>query len=290
MSRRHRPARIAGLALIVALSGCSDRNSERNRGEFANPSPPATGKTGDLRLAYRHDLSIGLSPEKVAAHFSAARERCLGEAALRCVLVRSSANGMAGGAQRPYALVEVRLPHESVAPFVAFVTSPLPGEKAAEVALDNQSTRAEDLTKPIGDSERRLAQLRDYRDRLNALSARPDSRVEDLIRAASELSQVQSQIEEREGERGALEERVQTEIVTVTFLSDGANAGAFAPIGEAWARGGRTLGDSAGAALRFTISSLPWLPIVMIAILIVRTVWRLRGRPRSNRPELEPRA
>lgn len=290
MSRRHRIAPIAAFALFAALSGCSDRNSESNRGEFANPSPPAAGKSGDLRLAYRHELSIGLNPDKVAAHFSAARDRCLGEAALRCVLIRSSASGMAGGTPRPSALVEVRLPHESVVPFVAFVTTPLPGEKAEEVALDNQSTRAEDLTKPIGDSERRLGQLRDYRDRLNALSARPDSRVEDLIRAAGELSQIQSQIEEHEGERRALEERVQTEIVTVTFRSDGANASAFAPVGEAWARAGRTFGDSAGAALHFAISSLPWLPLAAAAILIVRAVWRLRGRTRRVHAQTEPRA
>ncbi|WP_245259360.1 DUF4349 domain-containing protein [Methylobacterium sp. 77] len=242
---------------------------------------PVAQKT-DAKLAYTHDLTIGLPPERVSAHFEAARDRCLKDAALSCVLVASSIDDGPRPSGRPQAQVQVRLPHESVAPYIAFVTAPLPGEAAGDVVLRRQSTRADDLTTAIEDGGRRLAQLTAYRGRLDELAAKPDPRAEDLIRIAQELAQVQSQIEEIEAKQRGLNQRVDTEIVSVALQSDQARAGPFAPVEEAWAQAGQTFGASAGSALRFAIASLPWLPLVMIAVFLIRALWRLRRRRRAR--------
>ncbi|KQP07117.1 hypothetical protein ASF26_07070 [Methylobacterium sp. Leaf93] len=293
MTARRIPARgcrglvvASGLAALAAIGGCSD--SRPPKPEFqasdsramARLSPVARplAQTGDAKLAYTHDLTIGLPPQRVNAHFEAARDRCLNEAALKCILVAASIDDGRRPAGRPQAQVQVRLPHESVAPFMAFVTSPLPGEATGDVVLRSQSTRADDLTDAIEDGGRRLAQLTAYRARLDAIAARPDPRVEDLIRIAQELAQVQSQIEEADAKQRGLSQRVDTELVSVALRSDEARAGPLAPVEEAWAQAGQTFGASAGSALRFVVAGLPWLPLVLIGVLLLRALWRRRSR------------
>ena len=289
-------ARLSGLACALALlAGCSDR-SEREERAPAAPAPfvsaarqARSGEAADLtqesgpKLAYRHDLTLGLAPARVAPHFAAARDRCLKDAAA-CTLLQSSIREGAGATRQPQAMVQVRLTHAAVAPFVAAVTAPLPGEAPGDVVVQDQSTRAEDLTRALADTGRRLTQLKDYRDRLTALAEKPDNRAEDLIRIAGELSRVQGQIEDVEGRRLSLDERVDTEIVTVNFQATQAQAGAFAPVQEVWARSGPILGESAASALRFTVVSLPWLPVAGIALLLLRLAWRLRRKRTTPAP------
>nr|WP_311274223.1 DUF4349 domain-containing protein [Methylobacterium sp. WCS2018Hpa-22] len=276
----------SGLAALAAIGGCSDSRPPKPEFQASDsramarlaPVARPLAQTSDAKLAYTHDLTIGLPPQRVNAHFEAARDRCLNEAALKCVLVAASVDDGRRPAGRPQAQVQVRLPHESVAPFMAFVTAPLPGEATGDVVLRSQSTRADDLTDAIEDGGRRLAQLTAYRARLDAIAARPDPRVEDLIRIAQELAQVQSQIEEADAKQRGLNQRVDTELVSIALRSDEARAGPLAPVEEAWAQAGQTFGESAGSALRFVVAGLPWLPLVLIGVLLLRALWRRRGR------------
>lgn len=276
----------SGLAALAAIGGCSDSRppkpefqaSDRRATARLNPMVRPLAQTSDAKLAYTHDLTIGLPPQRVTAHFEAARDRCLNEATLKCVLVAASIDDGQRPSGRPQAQIQVRLPHDSVAPFMAFVTAPLPGEAAGDVVLRSQSTHADDLTDAIEDGGRRLAQLTAYRTRLDAIAARPDPRVEDLIRIAQELAQVQSQIEEADAKQRGLSQRVDTEIVSVALRSDEARAGPLAPVEEAWAQAGQTFGMSAGSALRFVVAGLPWIPLLLIGVFLLRALWRLRGR------------
>ncbi|WP_244474905.1 DUF4349 domain-containing protein [Methylobacterium sp. Leaf99] len=271
----------AALGLAALLGGCSDARPPAP--EVASPLPSMqANRSAAAKLAFTHDLTLGLPPDRVAPHFAAARNRCLSDTGLGCVLVSSSLEDGARPSGRPQAQIQVRLPHESVAPYVAFLTAPLPGEAAGDVVLRRQATRADDLTTPLEDGDRRLAQLTAYRARLDELAAKSDTRVEDLIRIAGELSKVQSQVEEGEARQRGLQRRVDTEIVSVFFHSDGARSGAFAPVEDAWSQAGQTFGASAGDALRFAVASLPWLPVAAIGLLLVRVLWRLRRRRRAR--------
>lgn len=285
-ARWRRPSALALLAASLATcGGCSDARPPEppNAGL---PTAPEPHRKTDAKLAYTHEIEIVLPSEAIVAHFAATRDRCLDDATLRCVLLRSSISDTVQSPRRPRAQLRVRLPHASVAAYISFLTSPVAGEAPGSVAVQDQTTQAEDLTRQIDDGSRKLTQLNDYRTRLTELAAKADTRVEDLIRIAQALSQVEAQIEEADAKRRGLDERVDAEIVSVTMRSDHGGGGAFASVREAWTQSGRILGDSAGSALRFALISLPWLPIATVGILLVRTLWRLRRRRRTRSPPL----
>jgi hypothetical protein len=179
----------------------------------------------------------------------------------------------------PSASLTVRVPHQFVKPFEDSLLVPVAGEKPGEAVLRNHSMSAEDLTKAILDADQRQKQLTDYRDRLTALAKRADAKVEDLVKIESELSTVQSQLESFDAEMKGLNERVDTEKLSVSFRSDPDLGNSLGPILQAWREGGQVLGSSAADALRFAISSLPWLPIVVIGLLFVRFTFRRWRRP-----------
>jgi hypothetical protein len=68
---------------------------------------------------------------------------------------------------------------------------------------------------------------------------------------------------------------VETESLSISFESRSDNAGSFfAPVIEAWDQAGQILGESTAAALRVCICVLPWLPIIIIGLLLVRFTFR----------------
>ena len=162
----------------------------------------------------------------------------------------------------------------------------LPGEQASDVALLTRSTSAEDLTAVIQDGDRRLAQLTDYRDRLNQLAKRADAKVDDMIKVEGELSTTQSQIEELSAEQKRLNQRVATELETVQ-ITGRVTVGRGSDIAETWHRAGEILDSSVAQALGFLIAAVPWLITVVVALVLlpivrvlVRVLWGV-GRKRG---------
>jgi DNA repair exonuclease SbcCD ATPase subunit len=111
-------------------------------------------------------------------------------------------------------------------------------------------------TSPRASTKRRLRQLIDYRERLTALAARPDAKLDELIKVESELSTVQSQIETLASQQHALAERVATERLTIEIYAEAAYDSVAGPIVAAWQDGRAVLGRNA-SALRFAIGALP---------------------------------
>ena len=227
-------------------------------------------------MAYTHHVGLEVPNASLAQHVARARERCVNEPALQCVLLAASTNQTRQFREGDIhtGALHMRLPHAVIVPFVNALTQPLPGEGAGAVQVLRQSTDAEDLGQPIADAEKRHAQLTEYRDRLHALAARPDIHVDDLIKIASELSQVQSQLEAADGQQRDLATRVDTEELYVDYSTPN-DPGAADPIHQAWANGAETFANNAGAALEFSIASLPWLPLAALALFALRLARRL---------------
>jgi hypothetical protein len=161
-------------------------------------------------------MRLDMPAASVEARYDRAIKKCLDDAKLNCVVLNTSF-GVAElvGAPQPSATLTVRLAHDAVAPFEADLLAPLPGEAPNDATLRSHSTTADDLTAAIADVERRQAQLSDYRDRLMELLKRSDVRVEDLIRIESELSNTQSQLETIAAQAKTLDQRVDTERLTI---------------------------------------------------------------------------
>jgi len=270
----------AGLTILFTLTGCDKPPSRAPAplAPIAAPAPPprspdATAQTA--KLAYRHDLQLEMPAANVEPRYDRAVKNCQENTALNCVILNGSTRmGDPSESTSPSASLTVRLPHNAVAPFETDLLTPLPGEAAGDAVMRSRSTSAEDLTNAIADVDRRQAQLSDYRDRLAELAKRPDVEVEDLIKIESELSATQSQLDMVATQKKNLAQRVDTEIVSVGFESPDNLASVSGPIIVAWHQAGRVLGESTAIALRFTVGALPWLPIVAIALLLLRLAFR----------------
>jgi hypothetical protein len=268
-----------GLAILLVLAGCDRPSSAPPPAPMAAPAPPplvtAAVAARNIKLAYSHDMRLDMPAASVEPRYDRAVKACLDDAKLNCVVLNTSFDvAELAGAAHPNATLTVRLAHDAVAPFEAALLAPLPGEAANDAVLRSRSTTADDLTAAIADVERRQAQLADYRDRLIELSKRPDVKVEDLIKIESELSNTQSQLETIAAQKKTLDQRVDTERLTIYLNTHDENEGFFGPVVQAWDQAGRVLGDNAGLAIRFSIGILPWLPIVLLGLFLVRLIFR----------------
>ncbi|WP_088966757.1 DUF4349 domain-containing protein [Vogesella sp. LIG4] len=145
-----------------------------------------------------------------------------------------------------------------------------------QATVTNQSTSAEDLAQPIADAGKKLAMLRDYRARLEALRERAGSDVDALIKVNRELAQVQSELESSAGEQAYLLQRVQTELLTVSIGSQEHQA-FWKPVSQALAEFGDNLSRGIATAITATAFLLPW------GVLLLALLWlgrKLRLRPR----------
>ena len=226
-AKRRRLAGPAGLAILLALAGCGKPSALPPPAPAPPPMAANAAAARDLKLAYSHEMRVDMPAASVKPRYDRAIKQCLEDDKLHCVVLNTSfGTTELFGVPHPGALLTVRLAHDGVALFEADLLKPLPGEAPNDAVLRSRSTTADDLTAVIADVERRQAQLSDYRDRLMDLLKRPDVRVEDLIKIESELSNTQSQLEAITAQKKTLDQRVDTEKVTV-FLSARDDNGSF---------------------------------------------------------------
>ena len=267
--------RLAGFAALVLLSAC---NEDRRSTDASAPAPAPLSAAAELPaagLAYRHELRIATTAAGLGDAFAAARDRCLTDAALAC-RVLSAEIDVGGGERLPGGSLTVRLAHAGVGPFERAILSG-PGTPV----LRSRSTSAEDLAPAIADTERRRQQATDYRERLLALAARTDSKVDDLIKLAAEISRVQTELEAAAAQQEGFKTRVETEVMAVTLTASETPPGAWGPVRTVWRNGAVTFAESTAAALGFLIASVPWVPVLVLTVILARWLVRLRRRAQA---------
>jgi hypothetical protein len=256
---------IAAAALLVA--GCGDRIG---RGGYANAlvEPMMLKDRSDTHaqvFSYSHSLGLILPHGGVKSSFEKAREACLHAAALKCELVSAS---LSSGEVSAYATVVVALPHDKVAVFEKSLTN-------AGASVQSRTTNAENVTTEASDNDRKIAQLTAWRDRLAALAKRSDLSVADVMKVEAELSKVEADLGAALAEKRDIGNRIAKELVAVSFSE---KEGAFAPIGRVFANADATLTDSTASAIEFLIRVVPWLPIILAGLWLVRWLWSKRKK------------
>lgn len=283
--------------LLLCLAGCQGEEQQgavstapgiatgadvAEPGFAAGERAPAKVGRADAQFAYRHDLGIALLPRWVRPHFLAVREACMSDVELRCDLLEAVSTEIAQGTSFSNAYLRARLPHDKVARYKALVVAPLAGEDRDDVSWVRDRIEVEDLARPIEDLARRQKSVEDYRGRLEVLAGSADKRVEDLIRLATELSDAQSRIET--AEQRSMGQKVEAELVTVSFEAERGRGGPFQPLREVAGRSADILGRNAAEALSFVLTIVPWIPVAGGFAGVVHFAWRiLRGR-RAARP------
>jgi hypothetical protein len=300
----HRLGIVAAALIALTLAGCNKSTTETQGPTTEAPArapAPAPGSGNDSVgyagtpaaskpeappdrdrqwMAYSHSMSLVMEGATVERHFTRARDACLQNAALNCILLSGSVTaGDETAQQPPSAQLMVSLPHDQAA-FQKVLLSPLSGQAKSDIEIRQQSTQADNLTQQVTDIDRRVGQLTGYRDRLTALAERPGLKAEDLIPLEEKISELQSELDQLSSAKANIVERVKREQISIAFNARTTVTEAARPVAQAWDSSFEVLGNSASTVLLLLVALLPWLPV---AALVWFVVWLFRRNARRRR-------
>jgi hypothetical protein len=252
---------------LFSLNACDQK--------FASTTEEWTGKqlTSDFSvqrgknpfLAYEHWVHLQLTEDKLQSTFEKITNTCINHQVGQCAVLQSSIRGGEHG----YASIRLRLAPEAVAPFVALM-----GDSGK---ITEQSTTAEDLTDAVADNAKRLEMLQSYRDRLQQLEQNSENNVDSLIKIAEKLAEVQSQLEFAQGEKAALYQRLEQDILNINMGVE-RETGVLSPIRIALAEFTDNLSEAIASLITATAYLLPWSFGLIFLFYIIRFVRRKQHR------------
>jgi len=244
--------RIVLLAFLsFAIAGCS----EREKTYYGAGDPQGMFGTDSKRealafqqlppddfLAYEHSVDVDADDARLEAAFQAVAEACNSDRENQCTILHSNIDL----SEYSYAVIGMRVEPGGVEALVSI---------AADAGdITNRSTVGDDRAKAIADIDRRIAMLTTTRDRLLELEERGADNVDSLVKITTELTRVQSELEELQGQAAHERERVDLDMLTVRFVVDDASS-FWRPIGNAFSAFGYNL--SRGMA--HTITAIAYL-------------------------------
>jgi len=257
---------LVSLALLTFLSACAEKTEPSGvLGVFNSTSSAAKTREQDEKskfMAYEHSLSIELEKKLISSVHIDIIRKCEADTKYSCVVV--SSNLSSGDYQSSN--ISVRVKPDGVAYF-----SSLASEKG-EVA--SQSTQAQDLSDSIRDNAKRTEMASNYRDKLLLLEATEGNDIEAMVKIASELSKVQSQLEFAQGERAKLFKKIETELLNIN-ISPPSLTGFWAPIGDSLTSFGDDLAYGISDVISSAASIIPWFIFLIILFLVARFIFRL---------------
>jgi hypothetical protein len=256
--------------------------TEEGRAGFASAAGGAAGKAAPAQsgesYVYDHNMTVSMASDFIRLRFERARDKCQNDPALKCKIMSASFQLLgAPDAPLPVAHLTVALPHDSVGPFEQALVEPLPNENKDDVLVKARTTTAQNVTSQVKDLDARLAQLKNYRDRMMELSKR-GGKTEDLIKVESEISQTQASIEQIEAQQRDLAERIAKENLSISFEAQSTVSDAMQPVRDVWQNSLRVMAASGAAVLALIVGIVPWIPVFLVGFFAVRWLWRRATR------------
>lgn len=145
--------------------------------------------------------------------------------------------------------------------------------------LTSLSTHAEDLAAPLSDGSRKLAMLKDYRAKHEALSNRAAGNVDALIKVSHELAEVQSELDEAATAQARLQQRVDTQTLQV-YIREPELRRATSPLQRALSDFGEDLSRGLAGFVTALAYLLPWL-FVLAGLVWAGLRWRGRRQKKG---------
>ncbi len=134
---------------------------------------------------------------------------------------------------------------------------------------------SEDKTNQVVDTDARIKNLSELRDRLRLMLADKTAKIKDIIEIERELSNTQSQLDSMLSMRKILSQ--ETDLVAVNINFSAAQGiteqGFFAPVARALKDAGRVMMESFGSVITFVMSAIPWLIIGIPVLWLIRRYW-----------------
>jgi len=228
------------------------------------PRSPAASDT----LAYEHDVTVTLSKESLPTRIQELQTACASAKDFTCTLLDVST----GAWERvPSGNVRLRLSPPGVEPMITLAA------KGGEVTT--RRTHAEDLAEPVADTERELAQLTTHRDRLQELMKSKDIKIDSLITVSRELASVQSRLDAVATQKAGLRRRIDTELLTINLkVPDYLLGSERTPVADAFRSFGSDFKQAIADVVGFVALGLPWLIVILPALVLLRLFWRWISR------------
>jgi hypothetical protein len=219
-------------------------------------------------LAYEHSVAIELDGKLLPDRLREIESACAAGKPAECtvleVSLRSRKDVYSG-------LIKMRIAPQGVDSTIEAAS--LGGK------LMSRSTQAEDLAQPIADTQQQLALMTTHRDRLAEIMKSKDLKIEQLITVSKELATVQTQIDALGTQQAQLRRRVDTDLLTIHLSPpDGAYQSQQTPIRDALRVFGSNFRDAVSQVITFIAFLLPWLVILLPALLLLRLFWSWAGR------------
>lgn len=271
---------------VLALASCGQK-TDLNRADFASApvAAPMLAKMAASRqemgaemtntvaskryLAIRHHLTVETPATEVKTQFEAAVKHC---ERMQCQMLNASfsAETQYGPAS---ASLSVRVPPLKFDEFLSGV------EKSTHVVQHQRES--EDKTDAVIDTEARLKNLTELRDRLRKMLAEQPAKIKDILDIEVQLAETQSQIDSATGVRKTLSNETDWVAIDIQFqaISSLTEKGFFAPIAEAVSNAGHVIIHSIATIITFFVTLLPWLLFGIFMLLLTKRLWlKLRAK------------
>jgi len=238
-------------------------------------------KNPNALFSQLHNLTVTMPHDSVAARFEKARDSCLNDKSLHCTLTSASLTANTTVS----AELQVALPHDEVPVYEKLLLKRLPQDGAGKVEVTSRSTTTENETQSVADTDRQLTQAISYRDSLEGLAKRPNLTVDEVIKIHSELQQAQEAVETAEASKRATDSRVVLETMTIALEERVVSPEPPSPFADFWSNAGDVLAASTADMLLRLVSALPWLPVILVVLLVLSRFFRRSPRTRRPPPE-----
>lgn len=263
--------RLTTITLLLVLAGlgaCNKGSHETaNAGSAAAPAADGAGaarkaQAPEAMLAYEHQVEVRLSADQIAARSRAVQSACATQKFGACVVLGMREQG----GDFPNATLSMRVAPVGVEPLIAAA--------GAGGEIGSRSTQAEDLAVVVGDNTMLQDRLRKEHARLIEFQQRRDLAVADMIALSKQMAETESQLEAAVREGAQHRRRIDTQLLTISFVPPGAQTGR-SEIGQAV----RDFGGIMAGAIAWLIRALAvLLPLSVVAWVVVLIVRRLRRR------------
>ncbi len=236
--------------------------AEQSLTELSEPASDGTNAAKKY-IALRHHLQIETSAEQMQASFDAALKHCQ---MLSCEVLSANYNKETAY-NPPSASLSARVPPRNVEIFLTGLA------KNGEVLQHGRDS--EDKTNQVVDTDARIKNLTELRDRLRLMLTDKTAKFKDIIEVERELSNTQSQLDSMLSMRKILSQ--ETDLVAVNINFSAAQGiteqGFFAPVARALKDAGRVMMESFGSVITFVMSAIPWLLIGIPVLWLIRKYW-----------------
>lgn len=150
--------------------------------------------------------------------------------------------------------------------------------------VKSQAEHGYDVTEEYFDLETRLAISKQMEERLVALLKTETNKVKDLLEVEKELGRVRGDIEQMEGHKRFLDDRLQLSTITINIFEPHIyTSSVFDPVKDAFSSAGELFMSSIGALIKFFAAVIPWLLIGGPAgWLIIKVIKRLRRKKKAE--------